>query len=306
MPIEFYAVKVRLMCFVAVISVYTSLKIGAQAQIPPGATPTPSILSPAPLASLKGKSDPELLQIVTMRTDAIETKKDVYNEDQVTPSGLDRLWEMDPRDAALAFARDYVSDSMKGLRLRIDHRDAKPPRSGEIGLRWISGNEYAAPLHGVTILKYDGYNSELLVSQVEINGEASKAEIEAAVAKTDSHPLRRLVAQQTYEIIWWLRHVRKEKDASSWSSATYSSADDFGRFWMKPDGPVIEKALFGSPCGQCIFEKDYTSYESFAATLIRRLIERIGIKPRHPTPTIGKLSIRMMTRSFFTSAAGPS
>jgi len=57
---------------------------------------------------------------------------------------------------------------------------------------------------------------------------------------------------------------------------------------MKPDGPVIEKALFGSPCGQCIFEKDYTSYESFAATLIRRLIERIGIKPRYPTPTIGK------------------
>jgi len=153
MPIEFYAVKVRLMCLVAVISVYTSLKIGAQTRIPPGVTPTPSILSPAPLASLKGKSDAELLQIVTMRTDAIETKKEVYNEDQVTPSGLDRLWEMDPRDAALAFAQDYVSDSMKGLPLRIDHRDAKPPRSGEIGLRWISGNEYAAPLHGVTIIE---------------------------------------------------------------------------------------------------------------------------------------------------------
>lgn len=194
---------------------------------------------------------------------------------------------MDPKDAALAFAVDAVSESMKGLTLKIDDPKASPPKSGEVGLRWISGNEYATPEEGITILKYDGYKSELLLSRVEIVGRASKKEIEAAVLKTDSHPLRRLVAQQTYEILWWLRHVRVDHETQTSSSATYSSGDDFGRFWMKPDGPSIEKAMMGDPCGQCIARNGIDSYETFAATLIRRLIERSGIKERYPKPQIG-------------------
>jgi len=196
---------------------------------------------------------------------------------------------MDPRDAAMAFTTAHVSESMKGMKFKIDNPNARPPERGEIGLRWVNGNEYASPEEGMTILKHDGYKSELLISQVEIAGRASKQEIETAVLKTDSHPLPRLVAQQTYEILWWLRHVRVAKgpDSETSSSATYSSADDFGRFWMKPDGPVIEKASFGEPCGQCIAEEGKSSYDSFADTLIRRLIQRSGIKERYPKRKIG-------------------
>jgi hypothetical protein len=248
--------------------------------------------SPSPTAgeSLRGKTDQELLDLVMGRTSSSNEKPcNEIEGDRLKTSPLDRLWEMDPRDAALAFATAYVSESMKGMKFKIDNPNARPPERGEIGLRWISGNEYAPPELGVTILKYDGYKSELRLSQVEIAGRASKQEIEKAVLKTDSYPLRRLVAQQTYEILWWLRHVRVDKgpDSETSSSARYSSVDDFGRFWMKPDGPVVEKASFGEPCGQCIAEEGTSSYDSFADTLIKRLIKRSGIKERYPKQRIG-------------------
>jgi hypothetical protein len=206
-------------------------------------------------------------------------------ESERKPSPLDRLWEMDPRDAAVAFASDYSGN--KTNTFKIDDPNARPPASGEIGLRWTNGNAYAPPEEGVTILKYDGYKSELRLAQVEIVGRTSKEQLEKAIMRTDSHPLRRLVAQQTYEILWWLRHVRLASEPHSYSGPPMSSADDFGRFWMKPDGPFVEKAMFGGPCGPCLSEKEFSSYESFADTLIRRLIYRSGIKERYPKPTIG-------------------
>jgi rubrerythrin len=56
---------------------------------------------------------------------------------------------------------------------------------------------------------------------------------------------------------------------------------------MKPDGPVIEQAIFGEPCGECAAGNPAESYERFAETLIRRLIERSGIRPRYPVPKVG-------------------
>lgn len=248
---------------------------------------TTATAPPTISTSLKGKTDQELIDLVTGHKSSVGQKKDAHDDNRVAPSPLDRLWEMDPRDAAIAFASDYAGENMKGIKFEIDDPDARPPKSGEVGLRWISGNEYAPVEHGITILKYEGYKSELLLSQVEIAGRASKSEIEAAIRKTDSHPVRRLIAQQTYEILWWLRHVRLDKQPSSFTSATYSSADGVGRFWMKPDGPTIEEARFGEPCGQCIVEKEHNTYDSFAAILIRLLIQRSGIKERYPVPTVG-------------------
>jgi hypothetical protein len=245
-----------------------------------------SSLSSTAGESLKGKTDQELLDLVMGRENSSNKGPcDDKGTDSVKGSPLDRLWEMDPRDAAVAFASDYAGD--KGNTFKIDDPNAQPPASGEIGLRWTSGNAYAPAEEGVTILKYDGYKSELKVSQVEIVGRTSKELLEKAVMRTDSHPVRRLVAQQTFEILWWLRHVRLEKEPNSGSGETFSTGDDFGRFWMKPDGPVIQKARIGEPCGQCIAAKESTTYESFADTLIRRLIQRSGIKPRYPKPKIG-------------------
>jgi hypothetical protein len=236
--------------------------------------------------SLKEKSDTQLLQLITGTETPVTQRADPPYDDRVIPSPLDRLWEMDPREAALAFVSDYVDKGITGVRFEIDDMNAKPPAKGEIHLRWISGNEYAPPKEGLTVLIFDGYSSRLLTSQVELVGRPSKQQVESAVAKADSHALRPRVAQQTYEILWWLGHVRMIGTPSAYTSPTYSSGDDFGRFWMKPNGPVIEKAIFGAPCGQCIGEKEHTSYESFADTLIRRLTQRSGIKERYPIPKV--------------------
>jgi len=245
---------------------------------------------PGQPVSLKGKSNAELVQLITGATKPLVEKPPYdYDEDRVAPSPLDRLWEMDPRDAAVAFATDYISETARGsVELRIDDRNATPPSSGEVGLRWFSGNHYAAPAEGIKLLKYDRYRSELLLSEVEIEGRPSKEEVEEAVMKTDSHPLRRLVAKQTYEILWWLRHVRPATPMNSISSGSSTSNDDFGRFWIKPDGPVSEQTIISEPCGECIAQGDGTSYQGFADTLIRRLVERSGIKRRYPVPKVGK------------------
>lgn len=251
----------------------------------------PTVASAQPAAepvTLKGKSNAELVQLITGSTKPlVEKPQPQYDEDRVAPSPLDALWEMDPRDAAVAFASQYISDNARPLELRIEDRDAKPPAAGEIGLRWISGNKYAPRTEGVTILKHDGYRSELLLSEVEIEGRPSKEEIEAAVMKMDSHPLPRLVAQQTYEILWWLRQVRPVEPMNSWSSGSSTSNDDFGGFWIRPDGPVLEKTVISEPCGDCIAQGDGRSYQSFAATLLGRLADRSGIKRRYPVPKVG-------------------
>lgn len=238
--------------------------------------------------SLKGKSDEELIALVTGENKSKTQPSEYWTPNRIRPSPLDKLWEMPPRDAALAFVSDYISKEVTGIKLKIDDPTARPPTSGEIGLRWISGNYYAAPEQGLTLLKYDGDNSVLLLSQVQIVGRPSKEEIEQAVLKTDRHPLPRMVAQQTYEILWWLWRVRTIGQQHGGQSLTSSSVDDFGRLWMKPDGPIIEEASFGEPCGECFAaHEDRFMYETFVDTLVRRLIERSGIKPRYPIPKVG-------------------
>jgi hypothetical protein len=197
---------------------------------------------------------------------------------------------MDPKEAALALVADHVDQRERGkIVFEIDDPNAKPPQSGEVGLRWMGGAHYGPYQEGVTILKYDGYNSKLLISKVETEGVSTKEELEEAVMKTDEHHLYRGVAQQTYEILWWLRHIRFQNQPQSSTSASYSSGDNMGRFWMNPDGPTLDEVIIGEPCGQCIdANKDPQAYVGFADILLRRVARRSGIKDRYPIPLIGK------------------
>jgi hypothetical protein len=73
------------------------------------------------------------------------------------------------------------------------------------------------------------------------------------------------------------------------TSASYSSGDNMGRFWMNPDGPTLDEVIISEPCGQCIdANKDPQAYVGFADILLRRVIRRSGIKDRYPIPLIGK------------------
>jgi hypothetical protein len=145
--------------------------------------------------------------------------------------------------------------------------------------------------HGVTILKYDGFESQLLLSEVEIRGQASADELEAAVKKTDPHPQRRLVARQTFEILWWLGHVRfqDETERSGWEQTT-TFKDLPTRLWIEPGGTVVEGFVDTDdlPCGECLAGGNKGAYAEFAATLLNRLIKRSGIQPRYPMPTVGR------------------
>jgi hypothetical protein len=246
---------------------------------------------PTAVSSLREKTDAELLEFVAGHRDSSgRYVSDENDDDRARPSPLDRLWEMDPKEAALALVTDFVNPRQRGtIVFEIDDPNAKPPQSGEIGLWEMGGAHYGPYEESLTILKYDGYNSKLLISKVGTEGLPSREELDEAVMKTDEHRLYRSVAQQTFEILWWLRHVRFKNEPRSSSSATFSSADNLGRFWMKPDGPKLDEVIIGEPCGQCIdANKDPNAYVGFADTLLRRVIRRSGIKERYPIPKVGK------------------
>lgn len=208
---------------------------------------------------------------------------------------------MPSRDAALAFVADCPDNDPIGIKFEIDDPNARPPAKGEIGIRWIDGNNYAPRQEGVMILRFDGHKSALLMSHVEVVGRPSKQELERAIIKTDFHEIQRLVAQQTYEIVWWLRHVQRIGSSSRGGS---SSNDDYGRFWMKPDGPVTDTVTLGDPCAEWI-DRSVTWQGAFAYALIQRLTERSGIKQRYPIPKVGHFIDNDPDSIFFRTTAPP-
>lgn len=239
--------------------------------------------------SLKGKTDDELLRLVIGgRNDQQKKTDEEFGEDFIRFSSLDRLWEMSPPEAALVLASQYVGNDAKGrVKFAINESaKARPPGSGEIGIRWISGNYYALPERGVTVLRYDGTHSCISISDVQILGPVSKEELDEALSKLDNHPIPAAVAQRTYEILWWLHRVHRVGDRVGGTSIA-STDDVCDAFWMKPDGPVLGRDLLGTPNGEDLDDEQFSSFPAFAYTVIRRVIEREGIKSRRPLPTIG-------------------
>ena len=66
---------------------------------------------------------------------------------------------MPARDAAVAFVTDCPGKDATGIKFEIDDPNAHPPAKGEVGMRWIGGNDYAPRQEGVIILRFDGHNS---------------------------------------------------------------------------------------------------------------------------------------------------
>jgi hypothetical protein len=239
--------------------------------------------------SLKGKSDEELLHLVIGgRNDTQKKTDEDIHQDIVRFSSIDRVWEMPPQQAALALASEYVEKEIRGrAKFAIDQSGkAKPPSTGEIAIRWISGNYYALPERGVIVLRYEGLQSRISISDFQILGPVSETELSEALNQMDDHPVSAPVAQQTYEVLWWLHRIRPVGGRVGGSSV--SSVDDLAdSFWMRPDGPFLIRTLLGTPNGEDLNDEKFSSFPAFAYAVIRRLIERQGIKPRRPLPTIG-------------------
>jgi hypothetical protein len=278
-------VKLRSLFSLSLIAIGNSAVLLLTSFVADAQTPSPSL---GIQASLKGKTDQELVELLTGRKLPAPPDPYINSKDRIDPSPLDRAWEMPPAEAALALVSDHMKHKVS---LKIDDPKAEPPKKGEIGLRWVSGGHYGPPRHGVTILKYDGYKSQLLVSEVEVNGEASKDEIERAVMKTDAHKLNRLVARQTYKMLWWLGHVRVQGESNIPSLATVPTYPDVPtRFWIEPGGIVLKgfETDFFHACGECLAAGNKAAYAEFAEFLLLRLLERSGIQDRYPMPTIGR------------------
>jgi hypothetical protein len=240
--------------------------------------------------SLKGKTDEELLHLVTGgRNDTQKKTIDGIRGDLVSSSPLDRLWEMPSRQAALALASEYVEKEAKGrVKFTIEgNANTKPPTSGEIGIRWVSGNYYVLPERGMTILHYDRLHSRLSISAVQILGPVPRRELEESLSRTDDYDVPVPVAQQGYEILWWLNRIRPVSDRVGGSGGA-STDDASDAFWMNPNGPYFGRGLLGSPNAEDLGNEEFSSLPAFAYAVIGRVIERQGIKLRRPLPTIGR------------------
>lgn len=240
-------------------------------------------------ASLKNKSDAELFHLVAGgRNDQMKKNGEEANARFVPNSFIDSLWEMSPPDAALAFASTCVEKEAQGQAKFSISREpgVSPPPAGEIGIRWVNGNYYAPPERGMTVLEWNGDQSRICLSDFQILGPVSNGELEKALAETDQYPLRPLVAQRTYEILWWLGRVHRVGDWVGGSSSV-STDDWFQSFWMTPDGPYMGNGILGTPNGEDLEDENYSSFPAFAYLLVRRLTQREGIKPRQPLPKIG-------------------
>jgi len=110
------------------------------------ATVAKSASRPTAVSSLRQKTDAELLEFVAGRRDlSSRYVSDENDDDRARPSPLDRLWEMDPKEAALALVADFVNPRQRGtIVFEIDDPNAKPPQSGEIGL-WRMGGAHYGP-----------------------------------------------------------------------------------------------------------------------------------------------------------------
>jgi hypothetical protein len=250
-------------------------------------TPTPP--SPLPVAkgswiyhSLAGKSDDELLRIMTKGKNA----SDVEIEKDYAVHVPEKFWDMPPKQAALALIQaNRGAEAMQRLPLAIDDLDGiGPPKAGETGFEWLSGS-------GLTILKYRPGESVFSFSLVQVNPMgAGKAEVEAAVHKMKEIPISDELARQTYEVIWWLSRIRTRPDeaAANYPGPPISTADEPGIFWFSPGEPrrqVTLRPFLGIEWGKY----DREIWANFALIVFNQFERKIGINSETPpTAVVGK------------------
>jgi hypothetical protein len=179
-------------------------------------------------ASLAGRSNEDLLAII--RGGATNRPPEPLIKSLALPPNF---WSLPARDAALAFVLANCSDETK-RRAAFSIPDPvkkQAPVTGEVGIRW-EGTGSGPMAGGLTILRAAGEKSELAYSAVELAGEASKAEIRAAINRTKTIALPSDIARHAFQVIWWLGHVRQTGEAET--RGMFMSHETQGTFWIKP------------------------------------------------------------------------
>ncbi len=262
----------------------------------PAATPAaPALSSGTPLevwhyVSLRGRSDAELLEIMTGGKDANEVEREA-----IVPTHLpEGFWSLPPKEAALALVEANRSpENRRDCRLAIDDRGgAVPPVSGQVWFEWTGGGCGFAPRAGRTQLDYTPGRSRCSLAQVTLQSEVDSPVIADALSRPRTVAVPNGVARQVYETIWWLGRVRN--DCGSHLGAIgrpTSSSDGALKFRLAPEAqPLIEVALVSLPFSSYWNDGyDREVHANLAFFLLRQFeIEKIGLlDPAVAPPAIG-------------------
>ena len=99
--------------------------------------------------SLKGKTDAELLALLSSGRDAIQVERAA-----IIPTRLpDRFWELPPKEAALELLRANRSPKNRAAAKLTFTESGVPPESGEVGFEWRFVGDVFRPAAGVTVLR---------------------------------------------------------------------------------------------------------------------------------------------------------
>lgn len=242
---------------------------------------------PACLASsLVGKGDEELLHIML----GGKTESRLQEEAKVKTHVPAKFWDMAPKDAALALVLENCPTELrKEFQFVFDLPEkAVPPAKGEIGIRWRCGHCYIAD-EGLTTLRYSGATSTLSYSRIKTLDDVTKTALRRAVDATRQLSLPKERAQQLYETIWWLCHVRASKKPES-SGFLVSTGNGHATFWVSPSVPRKEVTLYFSETIGDYYTNgiDESLSASFADFLLSGELERGGVDLSWETGTVGR------------------
>lgn len=245
-------------------------------------------------ASLRGKSDEELLRIMVGGKNEVQLR----DEAKMKRAWPENFWDLAPKNASLALVKSNCPEELKQKLHFVFETGGKnePPNGGEIGLRWECSHCYLAE-NGTTILRYSGANSELLYSRVKLFHDVNDAQARQAVDQTKSIHLPEETARRLYQIIWWLTRIRSAEPDPLQSNS--NQADDVGyvistgngqaTFWVSPTLRRTKVTLYTDPIGDFYSNGiDQNLHASFAERLLNDALAKHGVDFDFPTGTVGR------------------
>ncbi len=240
--------------------------------------------------SLKGKSDAELLALLSSGKDAIQREVEARSATHL-PEGF---WELPAKEAAIALLRANHSPKNRAA-TRINFRSSEkalPPASGEVGFEWEFRGDVFHPAAGVTVLRASPAGGELTFSRVQIVGPVAEEELRAATQKTRAVPVPAALARQIYDTIWWLGRIPMNEEGVD----IVSTADGSAKFWIAPPpGRPEQTGLFPSEIAERWTDEYNSSLRAnFAWFILQRLMEeKLGLASDDAdAPKVGKREVR--------------
>lgn len=229
-------------------------------------------------SSLKNASDAEVLRFMAKG----KSEEDREGEKILRNHLPENFWSTDAKAAALALVETNQSqDHRVHYQLAIDDRDkALPPAVCTVAFSETSPRDYNAIdshyfLHVDPDESYLAYAQTWSAGVVFYNAVYDQPSFDMRFCRLNYEEARKIA-----EVIWWLNRVRSRVVKTSSSSATFSSADEFGRLLIRADHRTVTDhagTLWGNFAARWTEDYEPETFLNFAAYLIAdALPKRLG------------------------------